>query len=63
MMNFYPGFPYENIFGRPALTEAYVMPQIFCRMYSLPEALTAGTLFPELARPYLKEGSIWKRTE
>ncbi|MDI6601034.1 spore coat associated protein CotJA [Calorimonas adulescens] len=63
MTNYYPGYPYEDKFGRPELTEAYVLPQIFCQMYSLEEGLREGTIFPELNRPYKKGGPIWKRAE
>lgn len=34
------------------LATAYVPPQVLREMYSLPEALSKGTLFPELYRPY-----------
>ena len=63
----YPGFPgYPGMPGHPgmpgspggmgniALATAYVPPQVFnaSSMYSLPDALQYGTLFPELYRPY-----------
>ena len=54
----YPGTP--GYTGAPgptgnigvALATAYVPPQVFRDMYSLTEALSKGTLFPELYRPY-----------
>ncbi|MDH7577288.1 MAG: spore coat associated protein CotJA [Bacillota bacterium] len=34
------------------LATAYVPPQVLREMFPLPEALSKGTLFPELYRPY-----------
>lgn len=46
-LSHYPGVP------RIRLATAYVPPQMSAReMFTLPEALKKGTLFPELYRPY-----------
>lgn len=37
---------------RLRLATAYVPPQVLREMFTLPEALRKGTLFPELYRPY-----------
>ncbi len=51
-------YPYCSIWGRLELARAYVVPQTFCGTFNLDQALSTGTLFPELLRPYRKkEGS------
>lgn len=38
--------------GNPTLARAYVVNQRLCSVYNLADAFKAGTLFPELYRPY-----------
>ncbi|AFV12286.1 spore coat protein CotB [Thermacetogenium phaeum DSM 12270] len=45
-LGYYPGDQ------RLQLATAYVPPQVLREMFTLPEALRKGTLFPELYRPY-----------
>ncbi len=50
----YPGMPdYSGDQSGISLATAYVPPQVFNNMYPLPDALSNGTLFPELLRPYI----------
>jgi ABC-type uncharacterized transport system permease subunit len=54
MVNSNQCYPNCNIWGRLELARTYVVPQTFCSTFPLNKALSTGTLYPELLRPYQK---------
>ena len=48
--------PYDPIIHVDSLARAYVPYQKMCNLFTLEESLVNGTVFPELYKPYMKEG-------
>lgn len=50
--NIPPGFQFWGPYPPPRLAQAYVIWQKYGPLFSPPEALEKGTVFPELCSPY-----------